>query len=223
MPLKTPPAHILFAQLNKELYNGKMFEVELKAHVCNREELIKKLNSFADYIRTVEKSDVYYHLPVSTGSSGKKSYISTRIRTERQSDSKEEKCTYYLTYKKKEIRQNADGISSELNDEKETLLSDAGAVEALLSDIGFKPALHKKKNVLAYQAQTEYGTAALELCTVGGLGDFIEIEILSETDDEKTVSAIQDTLKSLLLKCGIPLENIEPKYYSELLAEVENK
>ena len=55
-----------------------MFEVELKAHVCNREELIKKLNSFADYIRTVEKSDVYYHLPVSTGSSGKKSYISTR-------------------------------------------------------------------------------------------------------------------------------------------------
>ncbi|MCI7533482.1 MAG: hypothetical protein MSA36_00600, partial [Treponema porcinum] len=98
-----------------------------------------------------------------------------------------------------------------------------GAVEALLSDIGFKPALRKEKNVLAYQAQTEYGTAALELCTVGGLGDFIEIEILSETDDEKTVSAIQDTLKSLLLKCGIPLENIEPKYYSELLAEVENK
>ena len=200
-----------------------MFEVELKAHVCNREELIKKLNSFADYIRTVEKSDVYYHLPVSTGSSGKKSYISTRIRTERHSDAQEEKYTYYLTYKKKEIMQNSDGISSELNDEKETTLSDVKAVEVLLLDIGFKPALRKEKKVQVYQTQTEYGTASLELCTVAKLGDFIEIEILSETDDEKTVSAIQDTLKSLLLKCGIPLENIEPKYYSELLAEIKNK
>lgn len=196
-----------------------MFEIELKAHVPDRNSLIRTLDEFAEYIRSVKKSDEYYHLSPCSGSSCGEKYVSVRVRTETQNSCTEKNTVYYLTYKKKELRQNCDGTSFELNDEKETVLSNADAVLSLLHDSGFVLSLRKEKEAEVYKTQTEYGEATLELCTVSGLGDFLEIEILSQTAEEQRVRAIQAELKRLLLQCGIPLKNIEPNYYSELLAQ----
>lgn len=195
-----------------------MFEIELKAHVPDRKNLVEKVSGLAEYICSVEKHDEYYHLPVG-GKDGEKQYVSVRLRTETQSAGAEKSTVCRLTYKKKELRRGSGGMSFELNDEKETVLSNADAVLSLLLDSGFTVSLRKEKSAEVYRAQTECGEATLELCHVGGLGDFLEIEILSQTDEAQTVRAVQAELKKLLSQCGIPPEYIEPKYYSELLAE----
>lgn len=62
---------------------------------------------------------------------------------------------------------------------------------------------------------TEYGQVHLELCNIPQLGDFLEIEIVTETCTNE--DGIRDRLKSLIEQSGIPLSNIEERYYSELL------
>ena len=39
------------------------FEIEIKAHVYNRNFVIEKLNSIAEYLGHTEKKDTYYHIP----------------------------------------------------------------------------------------------------------------------------------------------------------------
>jgi len=63
--------------------------------------------------------------------------------------------------------------------------------------------------------------ANIEVCNVPPLGDFIEIEILSKTKDEKTVKNIQKELISILQRCKISESDIESKYYSEMLREAQ--
>lgn len=187
-------------------YNVTMYEIELKAHVQDRNAVIAALNAFADYAGSVHKHDTYYKL----NAGGKK--ISARIRTE-TTDQHPQKTV--LTYKRKELRTDANGTNIEVNDERECEISQADAVETLLFDIGFAVSLTKEKAVLSWN----YDGALFELCTVPPLGDFLEIEILSPVNDKATVSALQAKLKSLLNKAGISNDNIEERYYSDMLRE----
>lgn len=196
-----------------------MTEIELKAHVCNKEQVILNLRKFSTFQQKVTRKDTYYHLKQNQITKDGKDYISARIRKEFKETEKGLEQTTYLTYKKKELRTDSCGTALEVNDEKETVLSDPNAIEVLFRDIGFKVGLYKEKIVEDYIAETPYGTATLELCNVQGLGDFLEIEILSEKDDENTIRNIQKELKILLEKSGIPETEIERKYYSELLKE----
>lgn len=215
-----------------------MTEIELKSHVFDRKKIIENLNSFAKYEKTVTKDDTYFHLQkgeksaqknqdaqkTSDGSKNtKKNYISARIRRQTEKTEKGTKTTNFLTYKEKELKTDTNGISIEVNDEKESEISEAEAVEILLNDIGFTPALKKHKEVMVFSAQTEYGKATLELCNVQRLGDFIEIEILSSKNDTQTVEKIQGALKKLLSECKIPEKDIENRYYSEMLKELDQK
>lgn len=196
-----------------------MIEIELKAHVKDRESLISKLKEFSTFQQKVTRKDTYYHLPVEGRTINGKDYISARIRKEYKETESGQLLTSYLTYKKKETKVDTSEVAIEVNDEKETVLSDPLAMETLFADIGFKPGLYKEKTVEDYVTETRFGTATLELCQVAGLGDFLEIEILSETQDEETVLQIQKELKALLEKSGIPESQIEKRYYSELLKE----
>ncbi|MBQ5471336.1 MAG: class IV adenylate cyclase [Treponema sp.] len=186
-----------------------MFEVELKAHVYDREEAIKNLNSFAKYERKIIKDDTYYSL----------NSITSRIRKEIVTENEKTFSTFLYTYKKKELKIDKDGKSIEVNDENECELNDPTPVEKFITDAGGKIKLTKHKETLFYTADTPFGQANLELCKVPPLGDFLEIEILSQSQDSETVNNIQKELHSLLLKSGIPLENIENRYYSELLLD----
>ena len=107
-----------------------------------------------------------------------------------------------------------------MNQEYETALDNAKCLEALFSDIGFVPYLTKHKDAIGFYADTPCGKAHLELCSVPPLGDFLEIEFVTEGDaDESQIAAMRKELEALVLKCGLALDDIEEKYYSELLEE----
>ena len=144
--------------------------------------------------------------------------ITCRIRHETHTDPRGGTVTTdYLTYKSKERRTGSDGSAYEVNQEHETTLSDPGALQKLLLDSGWTLAYTKTKDVTEWKYDTPYGTAHLELCNVPPLGDFLEIEIVTENCNNEKV--INDTLKELILKAGLSLSDIEKKYYSELLKE----
>lgn len=198
-----------------------MFEIELKAHVKNHEETLKKLHEISEFVHYVNKSDTYYHLEKTSSNVSDRNYISTRIRkvTELSSSDRFEK--FYLTYKQKELRTETDGTQIEVNDEKECELSDPKAIEALLKDSGFKVVLQKTKIVHGFKTLTEFGDCNLELCTVPPLGDFLEIEILSRNDDPSTVKSIFEKIKNYFTLCGLSESDIEGRYYSEMLKEYQ--
>ena len=202
-----------------------MYEIELKAHVKDRKSLAEKLKVFAKFLRHIKRSDEYYHLPAENSEFAKKdaagkSYISVRLRTE-TSFFRQEECKTFFTYKRKELRTGADGTMSEVNDEKECILSDGNALKAAFEDAGFTLAQKKQKDVEEYEMHTPFGKAAIELCSVPPLGDFLEIEILSSSNDDLHVKSVQKELMRILDKAEIPPEQIEKRYYSELLAEAE--
>lgn len=196
-----------------------MYEIELKAHVKDRKSLAEKLKVFAKFVRHIKRSDEYYRIPVKKDAAGK-DYISVRLRTETVLFPQEESKTFF-TYKRKELRIGADGTMSEVNDEKECILSDGNALKAAFEDAGFTLAQKKQKDVEEYEMHTPFGKAAIELCFVPPLGDFLEIEILSSSNGDLHVKSVQKELMRILDKAEIPPEQIEKRYYSELLAEAE--
>ncbi len=208
-----------------------MYEIELKAHVYNRDELICKLNADARYLGTAEKNDTYWRLTAfvrngaieANGKAGTErpdkaeknaeNPLTVRIRTEcTETAAKEKKCRHLVTYKQKR-RECKENVALEVNDEKEFAVSDRTEFERFLHKAGFEAVSEKHKKSM----QWEKDGVLIELCTVEPLGDFLEMEILSETTDENRVNEARFALEKLLKKYGIPLEQIEPMYYSELL------
>ena len=202
-----------------------MYEIELKAHVYDRTGVVKRLKTFARFVRRVRKIDEYYHLPAPDSVNVKRNedgtpYISVRLRTETtflRHGRSVQKCKTLFTYKRKRLRTGEDGTQSEVNDEKECALSDAAPLKTAFMDAGVKIAFIKQKDVDAYETSTPCGTATLELCSVPPLGDFLEIEILSPAVDASRIQAIQAELRRLLDKAGIPAEQIEMRPYTALL------
>ena len=169
-----------------------MYEIELKARVPDRDALLRQLQTFAAFTRRIRRDDVYYRLPAKPGAHTRQdesgaSYVSVRLRTEYTEDAAGSASKTLLTYKRKRTDSNG---AIEINDERECELSDAGALSAFFEDAGLTPALKKRKEVEAYECETPFGKAALELCTVPPLGDFLEIEILCADNDAGTVCAV---------------------------------
>lgn len=193
-----------------------MFEIEMKAHVRDRKEVTQKLNDFATYLCSRNKSDVYYTLPIIEGGE-----TSVRLRTESitKNDISSQEITF--TYKRKESITGEDGNSIEVNDENEISLSkdDAKVLEKLFLDIG-KIRLTKSKIVENWELETCEGLANIELCTVPPLGDFLEIEVINEDDNVQKVNRIKDQIKQIFIRCGISLDDIENRYYSDMLKSV---
>ncbi len=181
-----------------------MYEIELKAHVHNREQTKSRLDSFALYTGGAEKSDTYWYnadLPPASQT--------VRVRTERKTAvdgvTKE---TIFVTIKRKEIRNVV-----EVNDEIEFTVSSKHEFEKYLQDAGYSIARKKQKSVESWQ----YEGVLLELCSIMQLGNFLEIEILSESNDVKTSHECQEIMYALLERCDINKDAIETAYYSELL------
>lgn len=193
-----------------------MFEIELKAHVQNRTAVVHQLDLIAVPSGAVFKDDTYWALP----DSEKKIRIRKETVTSHETTVIDEKIspehTIYLTYKKKELRNE-----TEINDEQECIITDEKPLESFFTDSGFIPVLHKQKKVVSWYKKTSYGNAHIELCTLAPLGDFLEIEILSETQEQTLISAIQTELKKIMFQAGISESDIESRYYSEMLAQIQ--
>ena len=195
-----------------------MYEIELKAHIYNREETIKILNTFANYVGFFQKHDSYYKLQKQNSND----FISVRIRKELSKQEQNISEIIYLTYKQKELKNTSDGTKIEVNNEKECELSNSETVISILLDTGFYEYLAKSKTVEKFSYQTPSGTATIEICTIPPIGDFIEIEILNDSNNESNVDNIRKEILSILEKCNIPQSQIEEKFYSQLLKEANS-
>lgn len=205
-----------------------MTEIEIKARVKDRAGLEERLNEIATFTMQVLRDDTYYGLT-------KETRCKLRVRRETLLTGGGEEKKTLLTYKRKEMRTLPDGSSSEVNDEKETAIQDADVLESFLKDSGFLVTLKKHKDVKDWELcvkkddfpkEAEIGqdlTATFELCKVPPLGDFLEIEILSPVDNPCAVEAIQKKLHELLALVGIGEDQIENRYYSELLRAYGNQ
>ena len=194
-------------------------EIELKAHARDRETVLQKLRAFAAFDKSSVKDDRYYKLDKAGAPKG---YVSARVRRETQKDEAGAATgtKIFLTYKKKEERVTSNGAALEVNQEFESAMENSECAEALLTDAGFVPYLEKHKDVTGFYADTKCGRAHLELCSVPPLGDFLEIEFVTDGDvPEEKIAEMRAELEALVLKCGLALDDIEEKYYSELLAE----
>lgn len=199
---------------NKKNYNYGMNEIEIKARVKDREKLIEKLNTFCKYQGALTRDDSYWALT-------KEDKRKIRIRKE----TKENSTSYFITYKKKEQHLDQNGSLIEVNDEKESSLENPQALEAFLTDSGYSIFIQKHKDVVDWTLELEEIcgvknlTACFELCKVPPLGDFLEIEILSPSQNQELLEGLHLKLNQLIEKAGLCKEDIEPKYYSQLLEE----
>ncbi|MDR1985647.1 MAG: class IV adenylate cyclase [Treponema sp.] len=186
-------------------------EIELKAWVADPEALRTALTGLSLVSRAFEKEDAYWH-PVPGGPGGSFPPSGIRIRKETSTDAQGRITRQVLiTYKTKEIRE---GI--EVNHEREFSVSEGPLFEDLLSRFGFEPGIRKHKQGWAW----DYEGITVELAQVSGLGWFVELELLEDTDRPETVAAARTRLLDLLRRLGIDRDKIETRYYTDLLARL---
>lgn len=196
-----------------------MYEIESKAHVLQRENVIQKLNSFATYSGKSEKKDIYYRIP---SEFSPESYVSVRFRTEIfYSQDKTEKITYF-TYKKKSIQKTNNSSAIEVNEEHECTISDFSAIETFIKDIGGKISLIKEKITEHWTCVLDDEEMHIELCNVPPLGDFLEIETIQKKASDESVKKIKKLQEQIFTQCDISLDQIEERFYRDLLVEIKN-
>ena len=193
-------------------------EIELKAHVKNSDTCIKKISAIAGKGTAFSKDDTYWFAPAVLH------YFSgPRVRQEKKGKSVKTLVTW-------KIKKKRAGL--EVNDEHEFEVSSGKDFEDLLVLLGLEKELIKHKQGWAWQ----YDGITIELCEVIGsakknthkgrgikqgqekrLGWFLELEIIAAEDSEVTVASARDKLLVFLEKAGIRKENIESRYYAEML------
>jgi len=208
---------------NKNIWSENMQEIELKAHVYDVETVKSKLSTFAEYKGFVERSDTYYK-------QNEKSLIyPLRVRKEksdREGNREENIEKIFLTYKRKSLVKTADGSAVEKNEEKESEISSDTllTLETFLEDNGFKVYLRKIKSVFTWKAIVKIGEknfdVTIELCRVEPLGDFLELEILS--DEKEDFEGARKALEEVLARVEIDKSEIEEKSYSQMLKNSSN-
>lgn len=176
-----------------------MYEIELKAHLEHPEETEKAVQKFAHFAGETDKMDTYWKHAISG--------IQFRIRTE----TGRQDC---VTYKHKEVREN----NFECNIENEFFIDNRLAFEKLMQDSGYEIAYTKRKTTKTYKIP-QRDNLTIEISFLEHLGFFIEIEILSETNNQETVQKFHAELISILEQCSVSQSAIETRYYSEMLKE----
>jgi len=175
-----------------------MMEIELKARLDNPAAVEACVVSFARYVRTFDKSDEYWHGRGWRDARGTKGF---RLRKDNG--------TSVVTFKQKTC---LDGM--EVNKETEFEVSDAEAFYALVLRLDCEPYYRKRKHGTAY----EYQGCTIELLEVDGLGHFIEIERLIESNDNVEVAKAKELVRSILAKAGVSDEQIEARTYSAMIS-----
>lgn len=182
-----------------------MTEIEIKARVEDPEAVERRVRAFARFEGETRKLDSYWKLASATDGGG---FTKVRIRDENG------KAT--VTYKRKETRGDV-----EVNDEREFSVSDRGAFESLITDLGFEPYIEKRKDTRLFSVETDSGFAvSIELSLVDRLGWFLELEILADEPDEKTIALAEAALRETLARSGVGPDAIERRFYTEMLSEI---
>jgi adenylate cyclase class 2 len=182
-----------------------MLEVEVKLRVENRDELINSLTSSGfTQKKFVCETDTYY---TSEFHDMIKRDEALRIRNIEDLNTGEKSSV--ITFKGAKL----DKVSMS-RQEYETSIGDAEIGKRILEGIGFTSVPEVEK------IRTEFAMNDITACVdqVKGLGDFLEIEILTEDGmREKALEQIRDMLEQL----GFSMENTTRRSYLSMLMGLE--
>lgn len=172
-------------------------EVELKAWVADRAGVEQQLHELCTFQRNFRKEDVYYQAaqPEADG-------VPQQLRLRRDGE------RAMVAFKDKVIRSGL-----EVSNEHEFSVGDTDAFNELLLRLGCTVYLRKTKT----GSQFDCDGLSVELCDVEGLGTFVEIEYVSEEEDEQSVTDAELRIRALLERLGVDRERIEARPYAELL------
>jgi len=174
-----------------------MFEVELKAWLKRPEAVEEKLLDMgAVFVGAFTYRDLYLsHATLKVPGEDEE----LRIREVGDEG--------YLTLKGKALDKE------KTKEELEVKVYDPGTLVEIFKKLGFNVYAEKVKHVRLYDLEG----IRVAIVKVEKLGDFIEVELMVEKQDE--VEKAKKRLYNLLDRLGIGRENIEFRYYLELLAQ----
>ncbi len=179
-----------------------MQEIEIKFRIDNREQLLSKLESLhSHFSEPVKQKDIIFVPDLNDTANGEGKIF---IRIRRQNEKK------IITLKKqsKVIMQNK---------EIEFGISDIDKAYDFLETIGFKEWVTVEKT----RIETTYQEFNLCIDQVKRLGDFVEIEILSE--EENQTEFYEKKILEIAKELGIPIKNRVDNYYDSMIAELNEK
>ncbi|NCN04368.1 MAG: class IV adenylate cyclase [Spirochaetales bacterium] len=184
------------------------WEIEIKAHVDDPVEIEKRILSLgARPIRAYQKVDQYYEIPEKSGEVGD-GVKDFRLRIDGDKA--------LVTFKDKKRKEGL-----EMNREGEFTVSDPEMFKVFVSRIGARPRIEKRKRGKAYRLRD----LLLELSEVTGLGFFVEIEAIFQSDhelkDPSFIDATELRLFQVLDTLGIPRDRVEARPYTLMLSELK--
>lgn len=174
-----------------------MIEVEIKAKISHPNEIIKRLNIQATFLKEVYQEDIYFNAP---DRDFKITDEALRIRSSSGEGSA-------LTYKGPKIGNLIDKTREEIS----VRIKDQESIQIILEKLGFQPVAKVSKKRLLFR----FNDLSVSIDFVKGLGDFIEVEGLVKT--QKEIASKRTKILDFLDALNIPLEDCERQSYLELL------
>jgi adenylate cyclase class 2 len=172
-----------------------MYEVEVKAHLRDKEAVLQKLKEFGcEFSEVLHQVD---HIFIPKGTPFPSPFNVPVLRVRKQND------IYLFTLK---ISQGSRTDSLE----KEIEIKDGEVMMEILNHIGYEEfVLVDKKRI-----KTKYKDMEIVLDEVEGLGEFIEAEKIVTTESREDRKNIQNELNSFLETIGIKKEDqiVDGKY-----------
>jgi len=166
-----------------------MKEIEVEVAFDNTKEEVMKVLSKYEFVGEKEITDIYYYDPERDNL---KPESDLRLSETFRLRKKDNKCL--ITYKK----QHFEGKLWVYSDEYETEVKDYETVKIIISMLGLVPLItvHNKRRIYKYK------DFEIELEDVEGLGCFIEVEKLSNSEKDEMLikEEIRDFIRSLKLK-----------------------
>lgn len=182
------------------------FEIEVKARVTDVDALRAKLHAVSRGVYSFVKEDLYFAVPEAPR--GTVEFTLFRLRRE-NGDA-------IVTHKKRTMIGNV-----EENREVEFTVTDADAFELFALSLGYVVSIRKRKTGEQYEIAASTLATVVELTEIDGLGWFAEIEILLPDDaDDSQRDAARREIEATLKRLNIPRASIEPRRYTDMLAEL---
>ncbi len=182
-----------------------MREIEVKAHLRDREEVKRKLEELgASFVEAVRQEDVVYARRTQSMDAFLGNEVFLRIRQTPTT------VTFTLKYHPDRTRDVRD---ASMPIEHEVDVSSRSELEAMLTLLGFEPMLEITKT------RTSAHLKNWEICLdeVEGLGSFIEVEQCADHDAD--VDTISQQLREFLVSLGISPADIGVRRYDIQLLE----
>ena len=173
------------------------FEVELKARLRRPAETEARAAELGVFEKETFKEDIYFRRQGDT-----RLIPTERYRLRRESG------RAVVTFKEKI---STEGV--EVHEENEFEVDQAHIFFRFAKRFGFEPFVVKRKKSRVYRI----GRAHAEFNEVEHLGHFIEIEILCEAEADLMIARTE--VARLLNNLGLSAEDLEPRYYIDLLQE----